>query len=111
MLFTFLILAFGYIFNADVCESKFNMKEFLSNPMASIMKPITYPKSTYGKSGFSEPELFQGGHLIFFLIYGIDPAFFQGGDQEKKTGFAETENFLGFETQTLISQIRNQDAD
>ena len=97
MLFTFLILAFGYIFNVDVCESKFDMKEFLSNPMASIMKPITYPKSTYGKSGFSEPEFFKGGHLKFFSDLKYRPSVFSGWRPRKTSskGVSEPKPEIG----------------
>ena len=47
MLFSFLIFTFGCIFYANVCESRFNFNEFLSNRIANIMKPISYPKPTY----------------------------------------------------------------
>ena len=40
MLFTFLILAFGCIFNTNVCESNIDSKQFLSNSLA--MKPIIF---------------------------------------------------------------------
>ena len=40
---------------------------------------------------------FQVWHLDFFQVYSINPAFFQGGDLEKKSRFAEPELFLGFE--------------
>ena len=53
-------------------------------------------------------------HLDIFQVYGINLAFFLGGDQEKKSRFPGPEIFLRFETDLDFSRPRffkNQDAD
>ena len=52
----------------------------------------------------SEPEFFQGGHLSFVLIYGINPAFFLGGNPEKNQGL---QNLKVFETNFDLSNQKS----
>jgi hypothetical protein len=59
--------------------------------------------------GVSEAEILQGGHMSFFLIYGINPVFFREVREKtlKKSGFAETDIFLGFETNLDFSNQKS----
>jgi hypothetical protein len=49
-------------------------------------------------SGPANLDFFSVCHLDIFQIYGINLAFFLGGDLEKKSRFAGPEIFLRFET-------------
>ena len=57
------------------------------------------------------PKIFSGWTSEgFFLIYGINPVFFQGGDPEKNQGLQKLKFFKALKM-TQVSQLRNQCAD
>ena len=55
-------------------------------------------------SGPAHPDFVSVCHLDFFQVYGINLAFFLGGDLEKKSRFARPEIFLRFEADIDFSR-------
>ena len=68
--------------------------------------PEIFQVTTLKKIRIFRTRIFSGWQPEFFLIYGINPAFFQG-EGPKKSRFAKPDFFLGFETNPDFSNHKS----